>query len=184
MSLVERAEQLNALQIKRRLQNPPNAVLDEGIDLKRKPAPPVLPEPVVEVVAPPIPYGLGNIHPDIQVTFCRPETRVDVISIIREVARRYKVTVTDIKSPRRTMDVVHPRHIAMYLAKVLTQNSLPRIGKLFGGRDHTTVLHAVRKIEKLRQPDSALDSELTDMTEAIRSQGHPVVSVLGVNPQN
>jgi hypothetical protein len=185
MHLVERSEQREALRIKLKLRNPPNAVMDNGIDLKRKPVPPVVPEPdpvVMPVLPQPIPYGLGNIHPDIQVTFSPAPTRIDVMSIIKAVARRYKVSVTDIRSPRRSMDVVLPRHIAMHLAKELTENSLPRIGALFGGRDHTTVLHAVRKIKALRQVDSALDLEVNEIAETVRGQAHPIVSVSAVNP--
>ena len=65
------------------------------------------------------------------------------------VARHYNVSKADLLSSRRTRTIVRPRQIAMYLAKVLTPRSLPEIGRRFGGRDHTTVLHAVRKIEGL-----------------------------------
>jgi chromosomal replication initiator protein len=63
-------------------------------------------------------------------------------------------------SSRRTANVVRPRQIAMYLAKTLTLRSLPEIGRRFGGRDHTTVLHAVRKIEGLVGSDTALSDEI------------------------
>jgi chromosomal replication initiator protein len=63
-------------------------------------------------------------------------------------------------SSRRTANVVRPRQIAMYLAKTLTLRSLPEIGRRFGGRDHTTVLHAVRKIETLADGDKALSEEI------------------------
>ena len=66
----------------------------------------------------------------------------------------------DILSSRRTAVVVKPRQVAMYLAKTLTMRSLPEIGRRFGGRDHTTVLHAVRKIEGLSQTDGALREEI------------------------
>ena len=66
----------------------------------------------------------------------------------------------DILSSRRTAVVVKPRQVAMFLAKTLTMRSLPEIGRRFGGRDHTTVLHAVRKIEALAQTDSALREEI------------------------
>ena len=65
------------------------------------------------------------------------------------VARQYNVSRSDLLSSRRTANVVRPRQVAMYLAKTLTLRSLPEIGRRFGGRDHTTVLHAVRKIEAL-----------------------------------
>ena len=75
--------------------------------------------------------------------------RVKIEDIQRVVARQYNVSRADLLSSRRTANVVRPRQIAMYLAKTLTLRSLPEIGRRFGGRDHTTVLHAVRKIEGL-----------------------------------
>ena len=78
----------------------------------------------------------------------------------RIVARHYNVSRADLLSSRRTANVVRPRQIAMYLAKTLTLRSLPEIGRRFGGRDHTTVLHAVRKIEGLVGNDTVLAEEI------------------------
>lgn len=86
--------------------------------------------------------------------------RIRVEDILRVVSKHYGVTRADLLSSRRTANVVRPRQIAMYLAKVLTLRSLPEIGRRFGGRDHTTVLHAVRKIEGLVQGDKALSEEI------------------------
>jgi chromosomal replication initiator protein len=86
--------------------------------------------------------------------------RVKIEDIQRIVARQYNVTRADLLSSRRTANVVRPRQVAMYLAKTLTLRSLPEIGRRFGGRDHTTVLHAVRKIEGLVSTDSALAEEI------------------------
>jgi chromosomal replication initiator protein len=86
--------------------------------------------------------------------------RVKIEDIQRIVARQYNVSRADLLSSRRTANVVRPRQIAMYLAKALTLRSLPEIGRRFGGRDHTTVLHAVRKIETLASNDSALAEEI------------------------
>jgi chromosomal replication initiator protein len=86
--------------------------------------------------------------------------RVKIEDIQRVVARQYNVSRADLLSSRRTANVVRPRQIAMYLAKALTLRSLPEIGRRFGGRDHTTVLHAVRKIETLASNDSALAEEI------------------------
>jgi chromosomal replication initiator protein len=86
--------------------------------------------------------------------------RVRIEDIQRIVARRYNVSRADLLSSRRTANVVRPRQVAMYLAKVLTLRSLPEIGRRFGGRDHTTVLHAVRKIENLAGNDNVLAEEL------------------------
>jgi chromosomal replication initiator protein len=86
--------------------------------------------------------------------------RVKIEEIQRIVARQYNVSRADLLSSRRTANVVRPRQVAMYLAKTLTLRSLPEIGRRFGGRDHTTVLHAVRKIENLVHNDTALAEEI------------------------
>ena len=86
--------------------------------------------------------------------------RVKIEDIQRVVARQYNVSRSDLLSSRRTANVVRPRQVAMYLAKTLTLRSLPEIGRRFGGRDHTTVLHAVRKIEALVSKDLALSDEV------------------------
>jgi chromosomal replication initiator protein len=86
--------------------------------------------------------------------------RVKIEDIQRMVARHFNVSRSDMLSSRRTANVVRPRQIAMYLAKTLTLRSLPEIGRRFGGRDHTTVLHAVRKIEALADKDKGLADEL------------------------
>ena len=86
--------------------------------------------------------------------------RVKIEDIQRIVARQYNVSRADLLSSRRTANVVRPRQVAMYLAKTLTLRSLPEIGRRFGGRDHTTVLHAVRKIENLVGNDAMLADEI------------------------
>lgn len=86
--------------------------------------------------------------------------RVKIEDIQRVVARQYNVSRSDLLSSRRTANVVRPRQVAMYLAKTLTLRSLPEIGRRFGGRDHTTVLHAVRKIETLVSKDVTLSDEV------------------------
>jgi chromosomal replication initiator protein len=90
----------------------------------------------------------------------REPRRVRIEDIQRVVARHYNVSKADLLSSRRTRTIVRPRQIAMYLAKVLTPRSLPEIGRRFGGRDHTTVLHAVRKIEEMMQGDKTLAEEI------------------------
>ena len=92
--------------------------------------------------------------------------RVRIEDIQRIVARQYNVSRADLLSSRRTANVVRPRQVAMYLAKVLTLRSLPEIGRRFGGRDHTTVLHAVRKIENLASNDTSFAEEI----EALKRQ--------------
>ena len=86
--------------------------------------------------------------------------RVKIEDIQKLVASHYSVSRADILSSRRTAVVVKPRQVAMFLAKTLTMRSLPEIGRRFGGRDHTTVLHAVRKIEALQANDATLREEL------------------------
>jgi chromosomal replication initiator protein len=90
----------------------------------------------------------------------REPRRVRIEDIQRVVARHYNVSKADLLSSRRTRTIVRPRQIAMYLAKVLTPRSLPEIGRRFGGRDHTTVLHAVRKIEGMIDGDKVLAEEI------------------------
>ncbi len=90
----------------------------------------------------------------------REPKKVKIEDIQRLVANHYNVSKSDILSSRRTATVVRPRQIAMYLSKALTLRSLPEIGRRFGGRDHTTVLHAVRKIEGLTGQDAALAGEI------------------------
>jgi chromosomal replication initiator protein len=96
--------------------------------------------------------------------------RVRIEDIQRIVARHYNVSKTELLSNRRTRTIVKPRQIAMYLAKVMTPRSLPEIGRRFGGRDHTTVLHAVRKIEDLSGNDNTLAQELELLRRLINEQ--------------
>lgn len=95
--------------------------------------------------------------------------RVKIDDIQKLVASHYNISRADILSSRRTANVVRPRQIAMYLSKVLTLRSLPEIGRRFGGRDHTTVLHAVRKIEELVSKDKSL-AEVIDLLKRILSE--------------
>jgi chromosomal replication initiator protein len=90
----------------------------------------------------------------------REPKRIKIEDIQKRVAGHYNVSRADLLSSRRTAAVVMPRQIAMYLAKSLTLRSLPEIGRRFGGRDHTTVLHAVRKIDNLCNNDAALREEI------------------------
>ena len=90
----------------------------------------------------------------------REPRRVKIEDIQKVVATHYNVSKADLLSSRRTRTIVRPRQIAMYLSKTLTPRSLPEIGRRFGGRDHTTVLHAVRKVEELMQGDQHLAEEI------------------------
>ncbi|WP_306117378.1 MULTISPECIES: chromosomal replication initiator protein DnaA [unclassified Roseitalea] len=86
--------------------------------------------------------------------------KVLIEDIQKKVAQHYNVARSELLSNRRTQAVVRPRQIAMYLSKLMTPRSLPEIGRRFGGKDHTTVLHAVRKIEKLMKDDANLAKEV------------------------
>ena len=94
------------------------------------------------------------------------------VSVIKKtVCKHYGVSLLDIVSARRHLKIVMPRMIAMYLCRHFTTLSLPQIGHHFGDRDHSTVLHAVRKIDKLRSNDSALDEEIRVIEGLLREQG-------------
>jgi len=83
------------------------------------------------------------------------DRRVTIEEIQKSVSEHFNIRIADMHSARRARAVARPRQVAMYLAKQLTSRSLPEIGRKFGGRDHTTVMHAVKKVEELRQTDSA-----------------------------
>lgn len=96
--------------------------------------------------------------------------RVKIEDIQKIVARHYNVSRNELLSNRRTRTIVKPRQVAMYLSKVLTPRSLPEIGRRFGGRDHTTVLHAVRKIESEFETDQTLSQEIELLKRLIQDQ--------------
>ena len=88
------------------------------------------------------------------------DRRITIDEIQRKVAEHYNLKLTDMASPRRAREVARPRQVAMYLSKQLTPRSLPEIGRKFGGRDHTTVMHAVKKIEELVGADASFAQEV------------------------
>lgn len=94
--------------------------------------------------------------------------QIGVENIQKTVADFYKIKVADMYSKKRPASIARPRQIAMYLAKEMTQKSLPEIGELFGGRDHTTVLHAVRKIAGERQKNSELNQQLHVLEQTLK----------------
>lgn len=159
--------------VRQRLRNPSNAVIDTPINLKRREVVPVCDADVTQAVPVnswdvfgpklatlddmafgPVVHPIAPVH-----------TRVTIQEIQRAVADYYSMPRSEMLSARRTWNIVRPRQIAMYLAKRLTLRSLPEIGRRFGGRDHTTVLHAIRKIERLRLADASLDAELAELEE-------------------
>ena len=95
--------------------------------------------------------------------------RITIDEIQRTVCQFYRVDRTEMSSKRRARAVVRPRQVAMYLAKVLTPRSYPEIGRKFGGRDHSTVIHAVRLIEDLRQRDADMDGDVRSLLRQLES---------------
>ncbi|BAQ16145.1 chromosomal replication initiator protein DnaA [Methyloceanibacter caenitepidi] len=94
--------------------------------------------------------------------------RVRIDDILRTVSKHYGVNRSDLLSGRRNRSIVRPRQIGMYLAKLLTSRSLPEIGRRFGNRDHTTVLHAIRKVEQLMSDDTQLREEIELLKRLLR----------------
>lgn len=94
--------------------------------------------------------------------------QISVENIQKTVADFFRIKVADMYSKRRPANIARPRQIAMYLTKELTQKSLPEIGELFGGRDHTTVLHAVRKIAQDRQKNPECNHELHVLEQTLK----------------
>ncbi len=91
------------------------------------------------------------------------KTVITLTDIQEVVARRFQLKISDLKSKRRTKTLVHPRQIAMYLSRELTNSSFPEIGREFGGKDHTTIMHACRQIEKAIAKDQALVTTLDSL---------------------
>lgn len=99
------------------------------------------------------------------------DRKITIEEIQRRVAEYYNVRLADMLSARRARAVARPRQVAMYLAKQLTSRSLPEIGRKFGGRDHTTVIHAVRKIDELCHLDSGIEEDV-DLLRRMLEGGH------------
>jgi chromosomal replication initiator protein len=97
------------------------------------------------------------------------DRRVTIEEIQKRVAEHFNVRIADMHSARRARAVARPRQVAMYLAKQLTSRSLPEIGRKFGGRDHTTVMHAVKRIEELRQTDSGFCDDVDLLRRMLES---------------
>ena len=97
------------------------------------------------------------------------QRRISIDEIQTRVSDHYRIRKAEMTSARRAREVARPRQVAMYLSKQLTPRSLPEIGRRFGGRDHTTVIHAVKQIEKLRAQDPELDSDIRLLTRQLES---------------
>ncbi len=99
------------------------------------------------------------------------DRKITIEEIQRRVAEYYNVRLADMLSARRARAVARPRQVAMYLSKHLTTRSLPEIGRKFGGRDHTTVIHAVRKIDELCQVDSGIEEDVDLLRRMLEGGG-------------
>ena len=88
---------------------------------------------------------------------------MSILQIQEEVAKYYHIQLKDIKGKKRVKSIVVPRQIAMYLARELTDNSLPKIGAEFGGKDHTTVIHAHEKIQQLMDSSVSMQNEVSEI---------------------
>lgn len=117
---------------------------------------------------PPKPAYVQNPKWDFVIT---PKTAL-VKKIQRLICLSFNVELDDLISEQRTRNVVLPRQIAMYLCRKLTQHSFPEIGRRFGGRDHTTVLHSVSKIEHLRSRIPLIAEVITRITETMKDDEH------------
>jgi chromosomal replication initiator protein len=162
--------------VRDRLMNPPNAVHDDGIDLKRVKVIPIVqqqPEaevvPVVQAEAPTtaedVERQIASLNKLLEKLHRQREEvegvrRPTVEQIQRAVCGYFQISMEDLKSQRRQLPIVRPRQIGMWLSKKHTLQSFPQIGRRFGGRDHTTVLSAVRKINKVRFVEPAIDSAI------------------------
>ena len=97
------------------------------------------------------------------------ERKISIEEIQRKVAEHYNIRLSDMIGPKRVRTFTRPRQVAMYLCKQLTSRSLPEIGRRFGGRDHTTVMHGVRRIEELRQQDGQIDEDIEMLRRALEA---------------
>ena len=95
------------------------------------------------------------------------ERRITMDSVLRAVADQFQLQPAQLKQKTNAQKIAYPRQIAMYLIKELTQSSLPEIGRMFGGKHHTTVLHSVQKIDKLRQKDADLNRLIHNVIDSI-----------------
>jgi chromosomal replication initiator protein len=115
------------------------------------------------------PVTLEGTHEILRDLLRAHDRHVTVEEIQRKVAEHYNIRLADMTSDRRARQVARPRQVAMYLAKQLTQRSLPEIGRKFGGRDHTTVIHAVRKVDELRLADPSFAEDVELLRRSLES---------------
>ena len=113
--------------------------------------------------------NMDFVHDVLRDQLASQDKMVSMGNIKKTVAKYYNVRTTEMDSKRRTRSVARPRQVAMALAKELTSHSLPEIGTEFGGRDHTTVLHACRKIVELRESDPRMEEDYRILVRSLTS---------------
>lgn len=104
-----------------------------------------------------------------ELVYLEVTTRVTMASIKAAVAERFEIDPREMVSARRSFEVSHPRQIAMYISKRLTPCSMPAIGRAFGDRDHTTVIHACRQVKKRRADDPELDHKIATLERELKA---------------
>jgi chromosomal replication initiator protein len=114
------------------------------------------------------PISLTMAHQSLKHLTAAPERRISVDSVMRCVAERFTLQPSQLKLKSNTRQIAYPRQVAMYLVKELTQASLPEIGRYFGGKHHTTVLHSIQKIEELRHHDEGLNSLIQGVIDSLQ----------------
>lgn len=114
------------------------------------------------------PISLAMAHQTLKHLNASPERKISVESILRAVAEKFSMQPAQLKQKSNTHQIAYPRQIAMYLVKELTRASLPEIGRYFGGKHHTTVLHSIQKIEDLRHKDDDLNSLLHGLSDSLQ----------------
>lgn len=115
------------------------------------------------------PLDIGLVKDALRDLLAIQARQVSVDNIQRTVAEYYKIKIADLLSPRRSRSVARPRQMAMALSKELTSHSLPEIGDAFGGRDHTTVLHACRKVKELREGSTEIEEDYQNLLRSLTS---------------
>ncbi|MGA3186150.1 MAG: chromosomal replication initiator protein DnaA [Bryobacteraceae bacterium] len=113
------------------------------------------------------PINLGMAQQVLKYLIPGGERRVNMDAVLRAVAEKFQLQPAQLKQKTNAQQIAYPRQVAMYLIKELTQSSLPEIGRMFGGKHHTTVLHSVQKIDKLRQRDADLNRLIHSVIDSI-----------------
>lgn len=116
-----------------------------------------------------VPINIGMAQQVLKHLMAGPERRVTMEAVVKVVAERFNLAPPQLKMKTNARQISYPRQVAMYLVRELTQASLPEIGRFFGGKHHTTVLHSVNKIEELKQSDMTLNRMLQSMSDSLQN---------------